>query len=669
MKHLTKSLILLAVLSISSCIHINVNGGGTIISPSGNEESFTSSSWETSNSGWVSDLDGFTYNSIKHAVGVNNTSNGAGATSSFTYTNVSSIEFKYSTTTTSGSGSISVTIGNNSFGTAALTKSGGATPRSATISKTGSTSFDGNIKFTVNCVTNTLYIHSIKVTAESSTPTTPTSIELSQNELSIAPGGSKTLTVSLLPRYAIQYKEINWTSSNTSVASVDTNGKVTVSKTATAGQTAIVTASLKAKPSIKANCAITVADAAIDDGSYTILLYICGSDLESENNFATKDITEILSVKNQPGNVNIVMETGGANSWNTKYGISSKNLERYEARNGKLNKVSSLAYASMGKQSTFESFLKWGLETYPASKTGVIFWNHGSAMDGCCFDEKADDDGLTPIECHNAFTNVRNQLNITEKWEWVGYDCCLMQVQDIALFNSQYFNYMVAAEEAEAGEGWDYDTWLDDLYRGEDTETVLSSICDGFVQSYSTAYPEYVNDQTLSVLDLNKMDEYKTAFDAFASSMKNATISDSKKEVFANLLNKNVKSYGGDYYDKSEYEAFVNYYGYHEDWFDKVWDSNAKSYYYYAHGWIFFGTFDALDMFNKLYASSDFSSIKTTVDACRNALKKMVIHNTAGNEAGESHGLCVFVPLLRYYRKSVDYSSKNTLFTNWTNIF
>lgn len=668
MKHLTKSLILLAILSLSSCIHINVNGGGTIISPSGNEESFTSSSWETSNSGWVSDLDGFTYNSIKHAVGVNNTSNGAGATSSFTYTNVSSIEFKYSTTTTSGYGSISVTIGNNSFGTATLTKSGGATPRSATISKTGSTSFDGNIKFTVNCVTNTLYIHSIKVTAESSTPTTPTSIELSQNELSIAPGGSKTLTVSLLPRYAIQYKEINWTSSNTSVASVDTNGKVTVSKTATAGQTAIVTASIKAKPSIKANCAITVADGAIDDGSYTILLYICGSDLESENNFATKDITEILSVKNQPGNVNIVMETGGANSWNTKYGISSKNLERYEARNGKLNKVSSLTYASMGEQSTFESFLKWGLETYPASKTGVIFWNHGSAMDGCCFDEKTND-GLTPIECHNAFTNVRNQLNITEKWEWVGYDCCLMQVQDIALFNSQYFNYMVAAEEAEAGEGWDYDTWLDDLYRGEDTETVLSSICDGFVQSYSTIYPKYVNDQTLSVLDLNKMDEYKTAFDAFASSMKSAISSSSKKEAFANLLNKKVKSYGGDYYEESDYEYMVDYYGYQEDWFDKIWDSDSQSYYYYAHGWIFFGTFDALDMFNKLYSSSDFSSIKATVDACRNALKKMVIHNTAGNEAGESHGLCVFVPLFRYYGASVDYSSKNTLFTNWTNIF
>ena len=286
MKHLSKALILLATLSLSSCININVNGGGTIIGPSGNEESFTSSSWETSNSGWVSDLDGFTYNSLKHAVGVNNTSNGAGATSSFTYTNVSSIEFKYSTTTTSGSGNISVTIGNNSFGTVALTKSGGATPRSATISKTGSTSFDGNIKFTVNCVTNTLYIHSIKVTAESSTPTTPTSIELSKNELSIAPGGSKTLSVSLLPRYAIQYKEVNWASNNTNIASVDANGKVTISKTATAGQTAIVTASLKAKSSIKANCAITVADTGVDDGSYTILLYVCGADLESEHKLA-----------------------------------------------------------------------------------------------------------------------------------------------------------------------------------------------------------------------------------------------------------------------------------------------------------------------------------------------------------------------------------------------
>ena len=118
-----------------------------------------------------------------------------------------------------------------------------------------------------------------------------------------------------MPRYAIQYKEINWASSNASVASVDANGKVTISKTASAGQTAIVTASLKAKSSIKANCAITVADTGVDDGSYTILLYICGADLESDSSFASGDTTEMLSVDNQPDDVNIVIETGGARSW------------------------------------------------------------------------------------------------------------------------------------------------------------------------------------------------------------------------------------------------------------------------------------------------------------------------------------------------------------------
>jgi PBP1b-binding outer membrane lipoprotein LpoB len=76
----------------------------------------------------------------------------------------------------------------------------------------------------------------------------------------------------------------------------------------------------------------------------TILLYMCGSNLESEyaNNstygnigLATMDIMEILSVENQPDDINIVVETGGASKWTKRsyanYGsedISSSSLQR-----------------------------------------------------------------------------------------------------------------------------------------------------------------------------------------------------------------------------------------------------------------------------------------------------------------------------------------------------
>ncbi len=90
--------------------------------------------------------------------------------------------------------------------------------------------------------------------------------------------------------------------------------------------------------------------------SWTIMIYLCGSDLESQNSFATSDINEILSVSGQPDDVNIIIETGGSNSWHySGASISSSKLTRWHVRNKSLVKDKELDYAYMGTQSTFES--------------------------------------------------------------------------------------------------------------------------------------------------------------------------------------------------------------------------------------------------------------------------------------------------------------------------
>ena len=58
---------------------------------------------------------------------------------------------------------------------------------------------------------------------------------------------------------------------------------------------------------------------------YTIMVYMCGADLESgydgystntsQAGYATMDLNEILSVSGQPDDVNIIIQTGGAKSW------------------------------------------------------------------------------------------------------------------------------------------------------------------------------------------------------------------------------------------------------------------------------------------------------------------------------------------------------------------
>ena len=51
-----------------------------------------------------------------------------------------------------------------------------------------------------------------------------------------------------------------------------------------------------------------------EDGSWAVYWYLCGSDLESQNGCATADLSEMLEVQ-LPENVNVVIETGGANAW------------------------------------------------------------------------------------------------------------------------------------------------------------------------------------------------------------------------------------------------------------------------------------------------------------------------------------------------------------------
>lgn len=47
-----------------------------------------------------------------------------------------------------------------------------------------------------------------------------------------------------------------------------------------------------------------------DNDDFTLLIYMCGSSLESKNGSASDDISELLSAE-IPDKVNVVLETGG----------------------------------------------------------------------------------------------------------------------------------------------------------------------------------------------------------------------------------------------------------------------------------------------------------------------------------------------------------------------
>ena len=464
-----------------------------------------------------------------------------------------------------------------------------------------------------------------------------TGISFASSTATVTEDNTLTLSPTIKPSNAT-IKDVTWSTSNSNIATVD-NGEVTAKKAGTVKITATTV-----DGGFQASVDVTVREKGAA-AAWTVLLYVCGADLESSyaNNsyyggvgLATMDIMEILSVNNKPDDVNIVLETGGASKWtNTNYAnygdynISSSQLQRHHVENGKLNLDASLTYASMGSSSTLQSFLEFGLTTYPADKTALILWNHGGGLDGVCFDEKKNSDSLTASEVVSAVSGALSKTgNAGSKLEFIGYDACLMQVQDIANMNAPYFNYIVASAESEAGEGCDYDNWIDDLYAKKSTTTIMKAIVDSFI-SDNGGVNSSNNDQTLSYLNLNYAEEYRTAWEDMAGQLKNKINSNNEDDF--NTLVKSAKHYA---------------------------DSSYTSY----------GLFDAKDFVKKLASNSTFNPGSTYTNAVLNAHSNFVGYSSAGKGAGNSFGLCMFWKISSYcssYSSSYGFSNWNYLISNY----
>ena len=453
---------------------------------------------------------------------------------------------------------------------------------------------------------------------------TGVAIYAANTELSI---GQTTQLHQLLTPSDTTNQNVTWSSSNSSVASVDANTGVV---TAISAGTAVITVRTE-DGGFTNTVTITVLNQQLD--AYTILLYMCGSDLESNNatttqgGQATRDLTEILSVS-CPSNVNFVIQTGGSTKWSTKYGISATNIGRYHVNNKSLAQDASLDQANMGDYETFRDYLEWGMTTYPAKKYGVIMWDHGGAMEGLCQDDNYNGDTLLNSEVVNAVYDARLLAGVSEKLEFIAYDVCLMAVQDVAEFNSYNFNYMIASQESEAGTGYDYDQWLPTLYNNPatvNTVTLLTKIATTFMAEQGSN-----SDQTQAVYDLSKMPAYYQAFEALAAKLRTIITSASAWNTFATLVD-SCQKYG-------------------------PYDYNGTTY------WLF-DVFDIDQFITKMQASSNYSSCSSELSALRTAFNNLVVYETHGS-ATSGGGLCLFCPISGY-ADHYYYDSYETNFTNW----
>ncbi len=284
---------------------------------------------------------------------------------------------------------------------------------------------------------------------------------------------------------------------------------------------------------------------------------------------------------------------------------------------------------NMGNPATVTDFIDFCKSDYPAENYFLIFWNHGggwrtrsevkqdkedflrnlaegnitasdyllkrdetgseSGYRAVCWDETDGDDRLYTKE---VGTSIAGQgIDV------VGFDACLEGMIEVAYEIKDDASYMIASEETEGGDGWEYDVWLNNLISSSGTPLDL---VDAVVDAYAYWYSGF-SGATLSGVDLSKIDPLMTAFNNFSLALYNATINSTIQASIRSAI------WNADYY----------WGGYGHDYNVDIWD-----------------------MANEIQTQYDYAD--TEAIAVKNAVDNAVVaewHHSSGHP--NAHGIAI----------------------------
>jgi len=249
---------------------------------------------------------------------------------------------------------------------------------------------------------------------------------------------------------------------------------------------------------------------------YTLLIYMNGSDLESEYEAATDDLLEMIA-GTLSDDVAVIIETGGTSQWYTEnYGlppISNSQNQLWRMTDSSMEYLGTVGRQNMGATDTLVDFLDYGMTNFPSDQYGLVMWNHGAgAIYGYGADELYNYDTLTLEEFQTALeTNYAAHGN---QFDLVGFDACLMASIETAQVLAPYAKFMVGSEELEPGHGWSYAEIMSYIsaYDNPEPDKLGKAIINAFKnQSEAMGTSEAI---TLSLVDLSKTQDVLTAMDA-----------------------------------------------------------------------------------------------------------------------------------------------------------
>ena len=286
------------------------------------------------------------------------------------------------------------------------------------------------------------------------------------------------------------------------------------------------------------------------EDTVTIMVYMCGSDLESDGGAATADINEMLYATPSQ-NVQVILQTGGASEWQNSV-VDADTCQRWLASGGELTLLDDAGQQNMTDPATLQEFVQFCAEKYPANRNILVFWDHGGGtLGGYGSDEHFPEGTMSLSQIDQALTGAG------VVFDWIGFDCCMMGTVETAFVAEKHADYLIASQRSEPGGGWYYTDWLNALYENPSLSSpeIGQIIVDSFIREEQSG--DFGDELTLSMIDLTAFSPFMRELNAYLSGVNTELIDTSAyKEV--SKARYDSRSPGEEEYDQVDLEYLVS---------------------------------------------------------------------------------------------------------------
>ncbi len=287
---------------------------------------------------------------------------------------------------------------------------------------------------------------------------------------------------------------------------------------------------------------------------WTFLLFLNGNN--SLDDFGAMNLNQMEEV-GSTDQLNLVVQWASLKKKNTQRLLIMKDND---TTNVTSPVVEDMGLVDMGDYKNLVSFVKWGVEKYPAKHYMIAVWNHGNGWhlmnagsDFHASDISYDDNTghkITTEELGLAMSEAAQIIG--HKVDVYGSDACLMAMGEVAAEMKDSVSYFVGSEEVEPGPGWPYSTFMgrwasNSTASAKDVSTYLS-------EEYLKAYTGGIygsRDVTFSAMDLSKFGPLVDSVKALNNSLANLSPAD--------MTTTKAAAYGTQAYTLSDYKDLSDF--------------------------------------------------------------------------------------------------------------